>query len=148
MPSQRIYGTDLHPGFLDLGHELFRDKDTKATYVAGDMLNEADTRLACLQGKMDVIYAASFFHLFERDEQVTVAKRMVGFLKDSPDVLIFGWNEGKKLPGCEKYIVDADTWKGIWEEVGEATGIRWTTQMSVDVSDGWIKVRFSVRRTS
>ncbi|KAK8005860.1 hypothetical protein PG991_012157 [Apiospora marii] len=101
VPDDRLYGTDLHAGFLDLGYELFGDRGrSRATYVAGDMLDENDARLDVLRGKIDVIYASALFHLFEREDQLKAAKRMVGFLRpDSPDVVIFGQNQGPKMEG-------------------------------------------------
>lgn len=148
IPSERLYGTDLQPRFLDLGYELFCDRDTtKAKYVAGDMLKEDDERLEELTGKVDIIYASDFFHLFERDSQIMAAKRMVKFLKpDNSKALIFGSNEGPKIDGWEKYVLDAESWERLWDQVGEATGTRWRTEMVTEASDTWIKVRFCVNR--
>ena len=150
VPSERLYGTDLQPHFLDLGHELFRDGDrskSRATFVAGDMLREDDARLDELAGRIDIIYAAYFFHLFERDGQVKAAKRMVGFMNpENPRTMVFGCNGGPKNDGWEKYVLDAETWQRMWDEVGEATGTSWRTEMDVKSSDDWIDVRFSVYR--
>ncbi|KAK1756702.1 hypothetical protein QBC47DRAFT_443214 [Echria macrotheca] len=155
--SQRLYGTDLQGGFLELGYELFGDGDGDSarrswtTFVAGDMTmmgESGDGVFAPLEGTIDVIYASNFFHLFEREGQVRAAKRMVGFLRaGNPDVLIFGRNMGRKIQGWERYILDERGWRGMWEEVGEATGTAWETTLDVDESEeGWIKVKFVVRR--
>lgn len=150
--SDRLYGTDLQPLFLDLGYELFRDGDkskSQATYVAGDMLKEDDARLDVLTGKIDIVYAASFFHLFERDDQIRAAKRVVSFLKpESTNALIFGCNGGPKCTGWEKYVLDTESWKSMWDEVGEATGTQWRTESVVDDKQETIKVRFAVYRIS
>jgi hypothetical protein len=148
--SERLYGTDLQPRFLELGYELFCDGDrtrNMATFVAGDMLQENDARLDVLIGKVDVIYASAFFHLFERDGQVKVAKRMVRFLRpDNPKAMIFGSNGGPKIVGWEKYVLDVESWRRMWDEVGKTTGTCWRTEMDVESDDKWIKVRFSVHR--
>ena len=159
VPSERLYGTDLQQGFLDLGGELFGDgegegaSESKATFIAGDMVSDEeleDGKFEALQGKVDVVYASLFFHLFERGEQVKAAKRMVGFLrKDNPDVVVFGRNMGRKIPGSEKYMLDGEgvQWQCIWDEVGEATGTAWRTEWEVDGGDGdLVTVRFVVRR--
>ncbi|KAK4450332.1 hypothetical protein QBC34DRAFT_484552 [Podospora aff. communis PSN243] len=151
VPSERLYGTDLQPRFLELGYDLFCDGDlekSRATYVAGDMLaDEDDAALDGLQGKIDIVYAASFFHLFEPGDQLKAAKRVVGFLRSgNPDVVIFGRNGGPKVEGWEKYVLDAKQWRRLWEEVGEATGTRWRTEMETEEGDDWIKVRFAVYR--
>ena len=148
--SERLYGLDLQPRFLDLGYDLFRDRDrskSKATFVAGDMLQEDDERLEKLTGRVDIIYASAFFHLFEREAQIKAAKRMVRFLRpENPRAMIFGRNEGPKIVGWEKYVLDTESWRHMWGEVGEATGTRWRTEMDVENSDEWIKVRFGVYR--
>ncbi|KAK8107035.1 uncharacterized protein PG998_009048 [Apiospora kogelbergensis] len=150
VPDDRLYGTDLQAGLLDLGYELFGDRTwSRATYVAGDMLGEDHkTRLDDrLGGKIDIIYASAFFHLFEREGQLKAAKRMVGFLRpENPGVMIFGQNQGPKINGWEKYVLDPKSWKDLWEEVGQATGTRWRTEMDVDSSDEWNHVRFGVYR--
>lgn len=148
--SERLYGTDLQPLFLDLGYELFRDRNkekSRATFVAGDMLDEDDAGLEELTGKIDVIYASAFFHLFEREGQVKAAKRMVRFFNaNNTGAMIFGSNGGPKIQGWEKYVLDAESWQGLWDEVGEATGTSWRTEMEIETSEGWIKVRFAVYR--
>ncbi|KAF2964108.1 hypothetical protein GQX73_g9471 [Xylaria multiplex] len=148
VPSERLYGTDLQPNFLDLGYDLFRDRDTsKATFVSGDMLREEDPGHETLIGKVDIIYASAFFHLFEREDQIKAAKRMVGFLKpDNQNAMIFGNNGGPKIPGWEKYVLDEMSWRLMWDEVGKATGTSWRTETNVESDDKWIKVRFAVYR--
>jgi hypothetical protein len=150
--SERLYGTDLQPQFLDLGYELFRDQHritSKATFVAGDMVQEDDARLEELTGKIDIIYASAFFHLFEREDQIKAAKRMVRFLRpDNPRAMIFGRNEGPKIVGWEKYVLDIESWRRMWNEVGDLTGTRWRTEMDVQSTDQWNKVRFGVYRVA
>jgi ubiquinone/menaquinone biosynthesis C-methylase UbiE len=150
--SERLYGTDLQPRFLDLGYELFRDRNrskNRATFVAGDMLLENDARLEELTGKVDIIYASAFFHLFEREAQIKTAKRMVRFLRpENQKAMIFGRNEGPKIVGWEKYVLDAESWRRMWGEVGEATGTCWRTEMDVESTEQWIKVRFGVYRVT
>ena len=151
VPSDRLYGTDLQAGFLDLGYELFGDRGwSLATYVAGDMLDESDdARLDdVLGGKVDIIYASAFFHLFEREGQLKAAVRMVGFLRsEAPGAMIFGQNQGPKIEGWEKYVLDPESWEDLWGEVGQATGTKWRTEMEVvESTDEWINVRFGVYR--
>ncbi|KAK8025266.1 hypothetical protein PG990_003089 [Apiospora arundinis] len=153
VPDDRLYGTDLHAGYLDLGYELFGDRArSRATYVAGDMLvdgsTSVDTRLDdALKGKIDIIYASNFFHLFEREGQLRAARRMAGFLRpESPGVLIFGQNQGPKIEGWEKYVLDPGSWTVLWDEVGQTSGTKWRTEMEVNSTDEWNIVRFGVYR--
>lgn len=149
--SERLYGTDLQSQFLDIGYELFHDKSkNKGTYIAGDMLQEDDPRLGILHGRIDIIYASAFFHLFERDGQLKIAKQMVNFLKsDNPKTMIFGRQGGPKVPGWEKYLLDSESWQRLWDEVGEATGTRWRAEMDLEddkTYSDWIKASFAVYR--
>ncbi|KAK8135079.1 hypothetical protein PG984_007091 [Apiospora sp. TS-2023a] len=148
VPGDRLYGTDLQVGLLDLGYELFEDRGwSRVTYVEGDMLNENDGRLDVLRGKIDIIYASAFFHLFEREGQLKAAKRMLGFLRpDNLDAMIFGQNQGPKIDGWEKYVLDPGAWANLWEEVGQATGTKWRTEMEVESTHAWNHVRFGVYR--
>ncbi|RYP45565.1 hypothetical protein DL768_008114 [Monosporascus sp. mg162] len=77
--SSRLYGIDSESRFLSAGYELFRDRDKlKATFVAGDVLAcgeraEVDDASRLLNGKMTIIHAMSFFHLFSWQAQVRAA---------------------------------------------------------------------------
>lgn len=149
IPTRRLYGIDLQPGFLNIGYDLFRDKDTsQATYVAADMLQDTPGA-ARLHGKIDIIYAANFFHLFERDDQIKAAKQLIKLLNsNNPDVLIFGKNQGLSGRGDEwkKYILDADAWRDLWAQVGAETGTQWATELELVINHQWIIATFAVRR--
>ncbi|KAI0436320.1 hypothetical protein F4803DRAFT_566945 [Xylaria telfairii] len=146
--SCRLFGTDVEPRFVDLGFDLFRDRDTfKGRFVTGDILRpnpnqdrdqgKEDDALDVLDGKMTFIHATSFFHLFTWDDQVRAASRMVRFLHPHrADVMLFGRQVGTMLPrdngkaGSDKvYLHNAASWQRLWDEVGERTGTRWRTTM-------------------
>lgn len=148
IPAARLYGTDLHPGFLELGYELFRDRGTEAKFLAGDMLDDEGTELEGLEGKIDIIHAAAFFHLFELEGQLKAARRMVGFLNpENPRVMIFGTNGGPKVDdGWEKYVLDAEGWQGLWDDVGRLTGTEWKTTLDLEETETAILAKFTVCR--
>ncbi|KAI8957367.1 hypothetical protein F5Y11DRAFT_360899 [Daldinia sp. FL1419] len=167
--SFRLYGTDLEPRFLEAGYDLFKDRDKlHATFVAGDMLSQdgrdGDERLNALDGKMNIVHATSFFHLFTWQDQVQAARRIVRFLDvDDPDVMIFGRQVGTTTPGnregvrgSKRFLHNAASWQELWDEVGEATGTRWRTQVDEMEEDGMdsdgrtdgalLRIRFGVFR--
>ncbi|KAI0505220.1 hypothetical protein F5B22DRAFT_533868 [Xylaria bambusicola] len=164
--SSRLYGTDVEPRFLDIGYELFRDRNTfQADFVIGDLVKqgEGDERLDVLDGKMTFIHATSFFHLFTWDDQVRAAIRMVRFLQPGRrDAMIFGRQVGTVLPrdngkaGSDKvYLHNAHSWQRLWDEVGERTGTKWKTTMepteTIETGAGGVesslrKMTFSVVR--
>ncbi|KAJ9632833.1 hypothetical protein H2204_007563 [Knufia peltigerae] len=135
----RLYGTDLEQAYLDLGFDLFRDssKLDRSHFVAGDMLLEPrDPRLDLFMGKMTIIHASSFFHLFNWSLQIKAAKRCVEFMNpDVHNVMVFGGMIGREEPGdihgpgqSKLFMHNAASWARLWEEVGEATGTRWRTE--------------------
>lgn len=86
-PPANLTGVDLDARFVDLGYELFRDRDRfGARFVAGDMLSGGDSSsspdpLAQLDGQFGIIHASAVFHLFGYDVQVRLAERLVRFFR-------------------------------------------------------------------
>ena len=65
VPSTQLYGFDLEPAFINLGYDLFQDRDKlRATMLSGDVLADINTPddLTVLEGKMDIVHAASLLH--------------------------------------------------------------------------------------
>lgn len=166
--SSRLYGIDLESRFLDAGFDLFMDRGkTKTTFVAGDMLGggESDENLQVLEGKMGVIHATSFFHLFTWENQIRAATRMVRFLDpNDPEAMIFGRHVGTTTPGdregtggSRKYLHNAESWQSLWDEVGKLTGTSWRTEVNDieepsthlhSIADGTLRrIRYGVFRT-
>lgn len=138
-PSDKIYGSDLDHRFLDLGFELFRDASTlQATWIPADAL-ALDSDLNQLQGKLDIIHASSFFHLFSLSVQKTAAKNLLRLLERKPDRLIVDRQVGDlKSIGTEQNSVinnndafvkeffwhNSETWRKMWEEVAADVGVK------------------------
>ncbi|KAI1074248.1 hypothetical protein F5B20DRAFT_465344 [Whalleya microplaca] len=141
--STRLYGTDVEPRFLEAGYDLFRDRAKfKATFVAGDLLSQGidgsgDERLNVLDGKMSIIHASCFFHLFTWEKQVRAARRIIRFLdSNDPAVMIFGRHVGTTTPGDKenswgenRFLHNAASWQELWDEVGRLTGTAWRTEL-------------------
>lgn len=140
--SKKLFGTDLHAEFIDIGFELFRDGGKlNATFAAGDMLRDDDQGLAAIDGKVTLVHVANFFHLFSWAQQVAIGKRIVRFLKaGTQDAIIFGRQIGSVVPGEEvtsrsgqnaKFLHDVSTFQRLWDEVGQKTGTRWSAEVDV-----------------
>lgn len=155
---QKLAGSDLHREFIDLGFEMFGDADKESskalTFVAGDILADDGpdpSPLDAFNKSFTMVHAANFFHLFSWDEQIKVAKRIIGFLKDdntaenqdgaaqSPGISIFGAQLAHRLPGEHRimplnprtrFLHDATTFQKLWDQVGEETGTRWKTAVT------------------
>lgn len=91
--SDNIIGVDLEPRFLDLGYELFGDRETlRERLYSGDIFDE--NFLAEFQGKIDIIFVGSFLRLFTFDQQKVIVAQMVRLLRHRENSLAFGRPSG------------------------------------------------------
>ncbi|KAF8852257.1 hypothetical protein BDZ45DRAFT_113569 [Acephala macrosclerotiorum] len=142
-PIQNLYGVDLYPEFLELGYELFNDRARLGGhFYAGNIFAPpGKSTVDLLQGKVDMISATAFLHLFTWVEQVAACFRMISFLKpfnekDQDQQVIFGKQTASVGPGVrirdsvdqgrgELFMHDLWTFKKLWKEVGSITGTEW-----------------------
>ncbi|EXV05933.1 S-adenosylmethionine-dependent methyltransferase family protein [Metarhizium robertsii] len=136
--GNQLFGTDVQSKFVEIGYDLFQDQDEfGATFVVGDMLDPDDTRLDDLLHKVTIIYAGSFFHLFNWTQQIYIGKRLVGFLKrGTKNALIYGRHIGTTRPGpsplgndMSPYLHDKDSFQRLWDEVGYLTNTKWAVEI-------------------
>ena len=145
-PVSKVLASDLRQGFWDCGHELF--KSTPATFPAafipGDIFDPAIlslsplscttdcnnptnptpalsslTSLTPLQHRISAIHASSFFHLFNEEKQLELAKRLATILTLEKGSIIFGQHgsrpENRGIPG-EMFCHSPETWEKLWTE--------------------------------
>lgn len=135
--GSQLYGTDVEPKYVDIGYHLFQDWfKLQASFVIGDLLDPDDQRLAELHGKVTIIYAASFFHLFSWIQQLYIGKRLASFLKPgTTNALIFGRQVGTTkggvftTSGSSVYLHDQASFQRLWTEIGTLTKTRWSVSM-------------------
>ncbi|KYK55177.1 hypothetical protein DCS_07139 [Drechmeria coniospora] len=135
--GSQLIGTDVQPKFIDIGYDLFRDRKTLgALFVAGDILDPEDTRIDALRGRVTIIYAGSFFHLFSRVQQLYIGKRLVSFIKPgTKNALIYGRQVGTTNPGkpltntMSAFLHDKGSFQRLWDEIGFLTRTRWKVEM-------------------
>ena len=140
-PSEHTYGADLHGEFIDAGYELFQDKGKlKTKFMTADILDRT-SEFNTLDGKLDMIWAGSFFHLFGWDDQIKVAKRLVELLKPRKGSVVFGRQAGNIEPGEMPHQAnaggtmfrhDATSFEKLWKEVGAQTGTTWHVKARLD----------------
>ncbi|KAE9375707.1 methyltransferase domain-containing protein [Stipitochalara longipes BDJ] len=142
-PSEHLYGSDLRPEFFDLGYKLFRDKDRlKSKFIVGDVFDPSSL-LSELDRKIDIIYAASFLHLFGYDDQIKICKRIIKLLKEKKDSVVLGRQVGDSIAGEQtprndptrtRWRHNEESFKKMWEEVGKLTASKWRVEVS---SEPW-----------
>ena len=139
-PAENTFASDLKKEFWDIGYNLFLDKETlKTRFIQADIF-DADSDLKQLDGKLSIVLAHSFFHLWDWDEQVKAAKRVIQLLKSEPGVMIFGRQGAMVAAGsfafAEKeqrvYWHNVESWKKLWKHVSDETD----TELEVEASLG------------
>jgi len=143
VPAAQLKGVELQQGFIDLGFELFRDKDRLPpdTFLQGDILEDGApwTELAGTgTGGFDVVQLANLLHLLAYEEQITAFKRAIQCLKPGLGTTIFGiaagtvggtvedW-AGKKVPAH-----NVDSFKKLVADLEKRTETKWTVEVSLD----------------
>jgi SAM-dependent methyltransferase len=137
-PSDGLFGNDI-VNHWDLGYEFFNDRDRfLASYVESDILFP-NKELSKLHGKMDVIFIVHVLHQWDWATQILACKELVRLLKAAPGSLVVGYQGGTKdLAARTKWnkennqnkftLHDADTFRRMWDVVGEETGTKWSTE--------------------
>ncbi|KAK5113617.1 hypothetical protein LTR85_010846 [Meristemomyces frigidus] len=164
--SSKCYGADLRLDFIDIGYELFRDKDTlKSTFIAADIF-DPDSPLKELEGKIDIIDASSFFHLFDLADQKQIARSVIKLMTPREDSLVVGRQVGnlqaaeypKRNGQGSRYRHSIESWREMWSEVGGEVGVQFDVQGSTRPAQGVrettdrpedssaVMMEFSVRR--
>lgn len=165
-PAENIYASDLQHEFWDLGYELFLDKDRLRTqFIEADVFDE-ESGLSKLDGQIDIVHAASFFHLFSWPQQKEVAIRIVSLLKPQAGSLVLGRQVGNVAPGefphreGTMYRHNEESFQQLWNQVGSATDSKWKAEVEMTEPDakgfaasgpGWNlegtrRLRFTVTR--
>jgi hypothetical protein len=119
---------------------------------------------------LDIINSCSFFHLFSYEQNIEVGKKVVQLLKPQAGSLLIGRQVGNinagersREGGKKVFRHDAETWKKMWDEIGDLTGTKWNTHAELLGTEGHVpghtkeelkgwseegmrKLRFVVRR--
>ncbi|KAF2211618.1 hypothetical protein CERZMDRAFT_112661 [Cercospora zeae-maydis SCOH1-5] len=143
-PVANVVGGELEQGFIDLGFQLFKDRDKlRANFISGDFFGGDVGGLAGRQ--FDMIHAASFFHLFSRDDQMEAVTRAVRLLKPKPGSMLFGRQTAvskakevrhpANIRSGNMFRHDVKSFKDMVREVGEKTKTK--LEVSVEQQEGW-----------
>ena len=148
--------------FADIGHDLFRttQETYPIAFIHGDVFDPKHldvvpplasahgastgspedltpdlcslTSLNPLHGRVFAIHASSFFHLFDEEKQLHVARALAGLLSQEPGSVIFGMHVGSPekgiipspIPG-ELYMFchSPESWTELWDGLVFEKGI-------------------------
>ena len=155
VPSENLYACDLRQEFLDLSYDLFADKDTLRSYLFEADIFQDGGALSDIAGGIDFIYAGSFFHLFNWDDQMKICKKIIEVLKPVKGSLVFGRQTGnirgqevpKTITGIKDsptiWRHDPDSFKKMWEIAGQETGTKWHTSAQLDEGEGMMRTHWA-----
>ncbi|KAF8150628.1 hypothetical protein B0H34DRAFT_665445 [Crassisporium funariophilum] len=152
-PVEDVIASDLQKAFWDYGHELFNStpESFPAAFVPGDAFSPTHiaprgpfiasdditelkarprpdlhglTSLTPLQGMISAIHASSFFHLFQEDKQLELAKLVGSLLSPEPGSVIFGQHVSQAEKGFKSreigtqymFCHSPESWRELWEE--------------------------------
>jgi SAM-dependent methyltransferase len=138
-PATNLWGAELKYEFVDLGYELFLDKDTFAPHFMQADIFDEEGPLRELEGKMDIVQIGLFLHLFNLEGQTKACVRLVRLLKQEKGALITGQQVGATEPtqmppesGTQMFKHNAESFEEMWRNVGEKTGTEWKVTAYLD----------------
>ena len=128
-------GLDINAALIQIGFDLFRDRARPpAAFVVGDMLDADDAALAALDGRVSIVHASNFWHLFSWAQQLAIAVRLVAFFSGGDGAVVYGRQVGTakagppSRPGAS-FLHDQESFQRLWDQVGVLTGSRWKVEM-------------------
>ena len=69
IPQKNLYGLDIEKGFINLGYNLFNDKNTnKMTFIIGNILDKDFIQQMKLESSFDIAYSSSVIHLLDNQQ--------------------------------------------------------------------------------
>ncbi|KAM7199752.1 methyltransferase [Naviculisporaceae sp. PSN 640] len=139
---ENIAGVELRKGYINLGFDLFRDRDTPAGKIfhQGDVLDPATCKPWCsLLGRFDIVNLGLIVHVFNWEEQITLFEKaidclengklgtmIIGCMAGTVDGTVENWM-GKKVPAH-----NVDSFKELIQVVEGKTGTRWRVEAEQD----------------
>ncbi|KAJ5153863.1 uncharacterized protein N7500_009302 [Penicillium coprophilum] len=138
VPTERMWALDIEPHLWGLGYQLFRDEGRmKATFINADFQKTdiaEDDRFSALRGKVDLVLASQFLHLFDWEGQIVASKKIVGLSK--PGTIIAGFQQGRKQarayirPWGMMFYHNRESFLQMWNMVQQQTETQWTIDVS------------------
>lgn len=141
VPTNNMYASDLHSDMWTLGFELFGDEDRMhAQFIQADIF-ETSPGLDALEGKIDILIACQFLHLWDWDQQL-VAMRRIARLSNIGTVVV-GYQRGREKGGVfskpwgSMFVHDPYTFEKIWQELGQETNKAWVVDVQLVELEEW-----------
>lgn len=142
-PADNLWGAELMPEFIELGYDLFNDRDNLGAHFLTANIFDKQSALEQLTNQIDIIHIGLFLHLFDWEGQKEACIAIVNLLKAERGVIVLGQQVGSLQPsqvpkssGSQMFKHDPISFAKLWKEVGEATGTEWEVRASLDAGLG------------
>ena len=165
VPARRLFGIDYEAQMLESGFELFRDEETFKSQVKKVDILGSDSDYSAFEKQVDIANCAYFLMLFDYDDQVVAAKRVVSFLRPKKGSMIVGRQMGVKgqplqtdgMVGKKTYWHTEESLRKFWTDLAGQLGVEWASldvsersfpedwEMGKRAGDGWIQLRFTIQ---
>ncbi|KAI0518502.1 hypothetical protein F5B22DRAFT_599426 [Xylaria bambusicola] len=142
VPSQHLAGLDVAQPLIELGYDLFLDRDLlHSEFLVADVF-QGSTQPAWKRLEergIDVVHCSAFFHLFPLEQQMTAARQIARLVKKGG--VVVGRQIGSCRPGdvaaiqekTYSYRHDVSTFDDMWRRVGEETQTKWRVEGTLDM---------------
>lgn len=142
-PADSVAGAELSAAFIELGYELFKDKEKlgETAIVAANILEpigEGST-LAQFVGQLSVVQLGMILHLFSWEEQVSAFENAIKLLEDEKGTLVIGQASGN-VDGIETggafgrmtHKHNVDSFERLIKDVEAKTETKWKVKAELD----------------
>ncbi|KAK4446670.1 methyltransferase [Podospora aff. communis PSN243] len=140
-PAANLAGAELHQGFIDVGFDLFRDRDKLGSqFHRANVLDDVSVApWPRLKGKFDIVNSSMVLHAFTWEESVEFFVRSIQMLKpDAMGTTVMGFatgSEAEEVWGIEGRLIpshNGESFRRLVAEVEEKTGTRWEVRVELD----------------
>jgi hypothetical protein len=129
VPQKNIISADLRQEFWDLGFQLYGDPDKfHGTFCKGDIFDPK--YLEEYDGKVNIVHASAFFHLFDLEHQELLIRRLLRLVSKNPGTVIFGRQAGNTIPWHRKHPFRN-------EQVYQHSGESFKKFLQDEAGEGW-----------
>lgn len=140
VPRSNLFCVEKEAGFLDAAFDFFGDRNRPpAQFIAADVFDVGVPELQALVGTVDVAHLSFVLHIWDWDGQLRACERLIELLKPEKGVLVIGklvgrleelrWPAGN---GTFMYKHSPESFRRLWDEVGNRTATKWNVQAYID----------------